>query len=78
MLFVMAYIFVQAPTTYPPTQHDQHGPDNPFRTINYHQSDISGQDGIWMSRILVGEMASADEDYGMEVGVLWLFLSSNY
>jgi hypothetical protein len=25
-----------------------------------------------MSRILVGEMAGADEDYGMEVGLLWL------
>jgi hypothetical protein len=26
----------------------------------------------WMSRILVGEMAGADEDFGMEVGQMWL------
>jgi hypothetical protein len=28
----------------------------------------------WMSRILIGEMAGADEDYGMEVGQSQLFL----
>jgi hypothetical protein len=28
-----------------PTQHDPHGPDDPFRTINYHHlPDISGHD----------------------------------
>jgi hypothetical protein len=26
--------------------HDPHGPDDPFRTINYHHLDISGQDGM--------------------------------
>ena len=29
-----------------PSQHDPHGPDDPFRTINYHHLDISGQDGM--------------------------------
>jgi hypothetical protein len=28
----------------------------------------------WMSRILVGEMATADEDFGWEVGQMWLIL----
>jgi hypothetical protein len=27
-------------------QHDPHGPDDPFRTINYHHLDISRQDGM--------------------------------
>jgi hypothetical protein len=27
----------------------------------------------WMSRILVGEMAGGDEDFGSEVGQMWLF-----
>jgi hypothetical protein len=26
----------------------------------------------WMSRILDGEMAGADEDFGSEVGKMWL------
>jgi hypothetical protein len=26
----------------------------------------------WMNRILVGEMAGADEDFGSEVGQMWL------
>jgi hypothetical protein len=26
----------------------------------------------WMSRILVGGMAGADEDFGLEVGQMWL------
>jgi hypothetical protein len=26
----------------------------------------------WMSRMLVGEMAGADEDFGSEVGQMWL------
>jgi hypothetical protein len=26
----------------------------------------------WMSRILVGEMAGADEDFGSKVGQMWL------
>jgi hypothetical protein len=29
-----------------PTQHDPHGPDDPFRTINYLHLDISGHDGM--------------------------------
>jgi hypothetical protein len=28
------------------TQNNQHGPDDPFRTINYHHLDISGHDGM--------------------------------
>jgi hypothetical protein len=28
----------------------------------------------WMSRILVGEMTTADEDFGLEVGQMWLIL----
>jgi hypothetical protein len=42
----MWLIFVQAPTPSNPTQHDPHGPDDPFRTVNYHLLDISGHDGI--------------------------------
>jgi hypothetical protein len=30
----------------------------------------------WMSRILVGEMAGADEDFGSEVGQMWLIFNS--
>jgi hypothetical protein len=41
----MWLIFVQAPTTNP-TQHDPHGPDDPFRTVNYHHLDIRGHDGM--------------------------------
>jgi hypothetical protein len=29
-----------------PTQHDQHEPDDPSRSINYHHLDISGHDGM--------------------------------
>jgi hypothetical protein len=29
----------------------------------------------WMSRILVGEMAGSDEDFGSEVGQMWLILA---
>jgi hypothetical protein len=35
----------QAQTTNP-TQHDPHGPDDPFKTINYHCLDVSGHDGM--------------------------------
>jgi hypothetical protein len=28
--------------THSRSQHDPHGPDDPFRTINYHHLDISG------------------------------------
>jgi hypothetical protein len=61
----MWLIFVQAPTTNP-TQQNPQGPDDPFRTINYHRLDIIGHDGMdeW---ILVGEMAVANEDFGLEV-----------
>ncbi len=41
----MWLIFHQAPTSHL-TQHDPHGPDDPFRTINYHHLDISGHDGM--------------------------------
>jgi hypothetical protein len=37
--------FVYIPT-HSQGQHDPHGPDDPFRTINYHHLDISGQDGM--------------------------------
>jgi hypothetical protein len=26
----------------------------------------------WMSRILVGEIAGADEEFGLEVGKIWM------
>jgi hypothetical protein len=29
-----------------PTQHDPHGPNDPFRTTIYHHLDISGHDGM--------------------------------
>jgi hypothetical protein len=29
-----------------PTQHDRHGPDDPFRSINYHHLNISRHDGM--------------------------------
>jgi hypothetical protein len=32
--------------TCPSTQYDTHGPDDPFRTINYHHLDVSGHDGL--------------------------------
>jgi hypothetical protein len=66
----MCLIFVQVLTTNP-TQHDPHGPDDPFRTVNYHHLDISGHDGM-DERILVGEMAGANEDFGSVVGQMWL------
>jgi hypothetical protein len=31
----------------------------------------------WMSRMLVGEMAGADEDFGSEVGQMWLIFCSS-
>jgi hypothetical protein len=34
-------LFVRAPTTYP-TLYDQNGPDDSFRTINYHQVPRTG------------------------------------
>jgi hypothetical protein len=37
--------FVYIPTQ-SQDQHDPHGPDDPFRTINYHHLDISRQDGM--------------------------------
>jgi hypothetical protein len=38
--------FCFSPIGTDPTQHDPHGPDDPFRTINYHHVDISGHDGM--------------------------------
>jgi hypothetical protein len=35
--------FVHIPTC-SQRQHDPHGPDDPFRTINYHHLEILGQD----------------------------------
>jgi hypothetical protein len=58
-------IFVQAPTANP-TQHDPHGPDDPLIKpsiiIIWIYQDIMG----WISRTLAGEMAGADEDFGLE------------
>ena len=42
----MWLIFIKSPLGTHPTQHDPHGPDDPFRTINYHHLDISGHDGM--------------------------------
>jgi hypothetical protein len=45
--------------------------DDPFRTINYPHLDISGHDG--MDEQDIGwKMAGADEDFGLEVGQMWL------
>jgi hypothetical protein len=41
----MWLIFLDMPVANP-TQHDRHGPDDPFRSINYHHVDISGHDGM--------------------------------
>jgi hypothetical protein len=38
-------IFICIPTS-SSIQHDPHGPDDPFRTTNYHHLDISGHDGM--------------------------------
>jgi hypothetical protein len=38
-------IFLEMPVANP-YQHDRHGPDDPFRSINYHHLDISGHDGM--------------------------------
>jgi hypothetical protein len=43
---VVAAYFIFDISTANPTQHDRHGPDDPFRSINYHHLDISGGDGI--------------------------------
>jgi hypothetical protein len=66
----MWLIFVQSLTPNP-TQHDPHGPDDPFRTINYHHLDISGHDE--MDEQDIGwRNGWADEDFGLEVGQMWL------
>jgi hypothetical protein len=51
-----------------PTQYDPHRPEHVFRTINHHYLDISGHDGM-DEQDLVGEMAGADGDFGLEVGL---------
>jgi hypothetical protein len=38
--------FLYKPTNPNSTQHDPHGADDPFRTINYHHLDISVHDGM--------------------------------
>jgi hypothetical protein len=50
-----------------PTQHDPHGPDDPFRTINYYHVDISGHDGMYEHDIGLRK-GLAGEDFGLEVG----------
>jgi hypothetical protein len=42
----MWLIFVCIPANANTTQQDPHGPDDPFRTINYPHLDISGHDGM--------------------------------
>jgi hypothetical protein len=37
--------FVPSPN-HKSTQHDPHGPDDPFWTINYHHLDIPRHDGM--------------------------------
>jgi hypothetical protein len=58
--------FCSIPNYTNPTQHDPHGPDDPLRSLKYiiltHQDMME-----WMSRILDGEMAGADEDFGSEI-----------
>jgi hypothetical protein len=36
------------------TQHDQHGPDDPFRTINYHCQDIDIQIVVFKISVHLG------------------------
>ena len=62
----MMFVYSPNPTTIP-TQHEPHRPDDVFRTINHHHQDISGHDGM-DEHDLVGEMAGADGDFGLEVG----------
>jgi hypothetical protein len=54
------------------TKHDQHGPDDPFRTINYHHLDISGHDGMDEQDVGWRNVAGADEDFGLDSGQMWL------
>jgi hypothetical protein len=66
----MQLIFVQSLTPNP-TQHDPHGPDDPFITINYHHLNISGHDG--MDEQDIGwRNGWAGEDFGVEVGQMQL------
>jgi hypothetical protein len=56
-------LFGQA-TTLIQSQHDPHGPDDdPFIFFWTYQDMMD-----WMSRILVGGMAGADEDFGSKLG----------
>jgi hypothetical protein len=59
------------PYYYSNSAYDPHRPDDVFRTINHHYQDISGHDGM-DEHDLVGEMAGADGDFGLDVGKLWL------
>jgi hypothetical protein len=54
------------------TQHDQHGPDDPLKTINYHHLDISGHDGMDEQDVGWRNGYGADEDFGSEVGQMRL------
>ena len=50
-----------------PTQHDPHGPDDPILSEPSIIFIWTYQDMMeWMSRILVGELAGADEDFGFK------------
>jgi hypothetical protein len=40
------WVFLFKPTNPNPTHHDPHGPDDPFRTIDYHHLNISRHDGM--------------------------------
>jgi hypothetical protein len=42
-MWLMIFICIPNPLT---THHDPHGPDDPFRTTNFHYLDISGHDGM--------------------------------
>ena len=63
----MWLIFVHSPKRPNPTQHDPHGPDDPFRTINYHHLDISGHDGMDEQDVGWRNAARADEDFGFSL-----------
>jgi hypothetical protein len=53
------------------TQHDQHGPDDPLKTINYHHLDISGHDGMDEQDVGWRNVACVDEV--LEVWQMWLW-----
>jgi hypothetical protein len=42
----MWLIMMNSISTHSSIQHDPHGPNDPFRTTNYHYLEISGHDGM--------------------------------